>query len=124
MPVKLVDIPDETDINCITLKWKVPHNNGAPITKYTIYKRTVNEGSTEMAWDEIPVSRLVRSYNMKLEKGKAYEFQVTATNMCGEGLKGKQDVKKIMVLGEITSHFRVAFSLSFKTSLTHGHRHN
>ncbi len=103
MPVELVDIPAETNIGEITLKWRTPQNNGAAITKYTIYKRTVNESSTEMAWEKIPVnSGSVCSYNIKLEKGKKYEFKVPATNKCGEGLKrkGDWDIKSVMVLGK------------------------
>ena len=85
----------------ITIKWNEPQNNGAPVTQYAVYQRTVSDDRTPRDWNTINVitDPLDRHVAVKLEKGKNYEFVVTATNRFGESLKEGEKVKKIVVLG-------------------------
>ena len=85
----------------ITIKWNEPQNNGAPITKYTVYQRTVSDDGTPRDWNAINVitDPHDRQVAVKLEKGKNYEFVVTATNRFGESLKEGGKIKTIVVLG-------------------------
>ena len=41
MPVQLLDVPEKIDKCDFPLKWKEGSDNGLPITKYTVYQRTV-----------------------------------------------------------------------------------
>lgn len=105
MPVPLVDLPDEINmrnISEVTLKWKKPQDNGAVITKYTVYKRTVNEGYPEMPWEQIhDTDSECYTHVLRLERANTYEFKVTATNRCGEGPRGREITKRVTVLGKI-----------------------
>ena len=92
--VEIEDLTAETTKDTITLKWKEPDNNGKEITQYTVYQRIVTDDK-QGEWTVIKkvTDVSVRELEVKLEKGKVYEFAITATNEYGEGLK--QDVKKI-----------------------------
>ena len=90
----------ETDKVNITLRWKEAENNGAPITKYTVYRRTINEDGTAQEWIKLNVrDPSDRKVVVILQKGKVYEFVVTATNSFGEGGKDEEKIGKITVLG-------------------------
>ena len=86
--VKIDDLPGETTDNTITLKWKEPESNGKVITMYTVYQREVTDGKVGQ-WTEIKKIRDVsmRELKIALERGKVYQFAITATNELGESLK-------------------------------------
>ena len=85
----------------VTIKWNESQNNGASITQYTVYQRTVSDDGTPRKWYTLYVMKdpSDRKVAVKLEKGKNYEFLVTATNRFGESLKKGENIKKIVVLG-------------------------
>ena len=89
--VEIYDLPTEATEDTITLKWKEPDNNGKEITQYTVYQRVVTDDK-EGAWTVIKkiTDVTVRELAVKLEKGKVYEFAITATNEDGEGLKQEE----------------------------------
>ena len=86
--VKIDDLPGETTDNKITLKWKEPESNGKVIIMYTVYQRVVTDGKLGQ-WTEISEIRdvSVRELKIALERGKVYQFAITATNELGESLK-------------------------------------
>ena len=92
--MEIDDLPSETTEDTITLRWKEPDNNGKEITQYTVYQRIVTDGK-KGAWTVIKniTEVTVRELEVKLEKGKVYEFAITATNEVGESLK--QDEARI-----------------------------
>ena len=98
---KITDLPTEVKNVNITLKWKEAENNGAPITQYTVYRRTVREDGTSLNW--IKIKEITNTSDRKVvvnfEKGKEYELVVTATNRFGEGGKEERKIRKIKVLG-------------------------
>ena len=98
---EITDLPATTKAVVITLKWKEAENNGAPIIQYTVYRRTVLENGTSLNW--INITEITDMTNRKvvvnLEKGKEYEFVVSATNSFGEGGKEEKKIRKIKVLG-------------------------
>ena len=98
---EITDLPKETRDVEITVKWKEAENNGALITRYTVYRRTVREDSTSFGW--IKIKEITDTSDRKafvhLENGKEYELVVTATNMFGEGRKEEGKIRKITVLG-------------------------
>ena len=98
---EITDLPAETKDGEITLKWKEAENNGAPITQYTVYRRTVREDGTSLNWTKIKeiTDTSDRKVVVNLEKGKEYEFVVTAKNSFGEGGKEERRIRKIKVLG-------------------------
>ena len=98
---EITDLPNETKDVKITLKWREAENNGAPITQYTVYQRTVREDGTSFSWIKIKeiTDTSDRKVVVNLEKGKEYELVVTATNMFGEGRKEEGKIRKITVLG-------------------------
>ena len=98
---EITDLPEETKDVKITLKWKEAKNNGASITKYTVYQRTVHEDGTPLDWIKIEeiADTSTRKVAVNLEKGKEYEFVVTATNEFGEGRKEERKIRRIKVLG-------------------------
>ena len=97
------DAPDpvffEVDVNDdeVTLKWKEPENNGAAITQYSIYQRIVNDEEWTMVADINDISK--REFVVRVEKGKQYEFVVTATNKYGESLKTKERIETVNIEG-------------------------
>ena len=98
---EIVGLPPQTKDTKVTIKWNVPQNNGAFITQYNVYQRTVNGDGPPMDWKEIGGRKnpLIREVNVTLEKGEDYEFLVTATNKFGESWKDVEKIKKIVVLG-------------------------
>ena len=95
--VEIYDLPAEATEDTITLKWKVPANNGKEITQYTVYQRIVTDGQ-QGAWTVIKKIKdaSVRELKVKLEKGEVYEFAITATNEDGEGLKQDEtNIKRV-----------------------------
>ena len=86
--VEIDELPDETTDDTITLKWKEPESNGKVITMYTVYQRVVTDGKVEQ-WTIIKeISDVsVRELKIALERGKVYQFAITATNELGESLK-------------------------------------
>ena len=99
---EITDLPAETKDVKFTLKWKEAENNGAPITQYTVYRRTVREDGTSLNW--IKVKEITDTSDRTVvvsnfEKGKEYELVVTATNSFGEGGKEERKIRKIKVLG-------------------------
>ena len=55
---------------------------------YTVYQRVVTDGKVGQ-WTEIKKIRgvSVREFKLTLERGKVYQFAITATNELGESLK-------------------------------------
>ena len=97
MPVQLQDVLDKIDKSDFLLKWKETRDNGAPITKYTVYQRTVNGYAEVQPWKGI-YSTLDHEYHvLNLERGEVYEFKVTATNEVGEGSEDEQYFKNVKV---------------------------
>ena len=98
---EITGLPAETNNVNITLKWKEAENNGAPITWYTVYRRTVREDGTSLNWIKIKniTDTSDRKVVVNFEKGKEYELVVTATNSFGEGRKEEGQIRKIKVLG-------------------------
>ena len=89
--VEVDKLPDETTDDTITLKWKEPESNGKVITMYTVYQRVVTDGKVGQ-WREIKKIRgvSVRELKITLERGKVYQFAITATNELGESLKQEE----------------------------------
>ena len=65
-----------------------------------MYKR-VHEDGTSLNWIKIEeiTDTSDRKVIVNLEKGKAYDIVVTATNKFGEGGKEEGKIRKIMVFG-------------------------
>ena len=65
-----------------------------------MYKRTVRDDSTLEEWTKLKVITdvSIRFVTAKLEKGKTYEFVVTAANKFGESFKEEEMIKRIKVL--------------------------
>ena len=99
MPVQLLDVPDKIDKCDFLLKWKETRDNGAPITKYTVYHRAVNGNGAVQPWKrkDIPLTFLQQYHVCNLERGELYEFKVTATNKNGEGDEDRQQFRKVKV---------------------------
>ena len=86
--VHIEAVPFEITEDRVTLKWTAPKDNGAVITEYTVYRREVNEDGSRSVWEGEATGRGVLQHEVfGLESGKMYEFQVTATNRCGESTK-------------------------------------
>ena len=79
----------------IILKWKEPNDNGAAISQYSIYQRFMNDEQWRKAGSITDVNK--HEYVVDIEKGKEYEFVVTATNKYGESSK-EETIKRIKVL--------------------------
>ena len=100
----LSDVPTAVNVkavskdNEITLTWEEPEDNGAAITKSSVYQGLVDDKQ----WGKLAsiTDTKKREYVIKVEKektGKEYEFTVTATNKYGESPKA--NIAKIEVLG-------------------------
>ena len=101
--VEIDDLPGETTDDTITLKWKEPESNGKVITMYTVYQRVVTDGKVGQ-WTEIKKIRdfSVRELKITLERGKVYQFAITATNELGESLKqDKANIQKVKAEGSM-----------------------
>ena len=105
------DVPDpvvfEANVNDdeVTLKWKEPENNGANITQYSIYQRIGNDEQWTMVTVINDISK--REFVVRVEKGKQYEFVVTATNKYGESLKNKDRIQTVDVNGSTLLKMRM-----------------
>ena len=100
--VELINIPREVKDNTITLKWNAPENYGRRIEQYTVYRRLVVD-SKPGEWIEVKIITdvSVREFTVELEKGKEYEFVVTATNVHGESKIEEGNIKRVMAKGGI-----------------------
>ena len=101
--VEIDELPDETTEDTITLKWKEPESNGKVITMYTVYKRVVTDGKVGQ-WTIIKeISDVsVRELKITLERGKVYQFAITATNELGESLKQeKANIQQVKAEGSM-----------------------
>ena len=98
---ELIDVPKEVKGDEVILSWSEPPNNGADVTQYTVYQRTVSEDGTTGDWTQLKIITDVsaRKYVVKVEEGKEYEFVVTATNRFGEGLKEEGKIQRVKVVG-------------------------
>ena len=90
--VEVDELPDETTDDTITLKWKEPESNGKDIIMYTVYQRVVTDGKVGQ-WTIIrKIENVsVRESKITLERGKVYQFAITATNELGESLKQEDE---------------------------------
>ena len=86
--VEMDELPGETTDDTIILKWKEPESNGKIIIMYTVYQKVVTDGKVGQ-WTIIQnISDVsVRELKITLERGKVYQFAITATNELGESLK-------------------------------------
>ena len=101
--VEIDELPGETTDDTITLKWKEPERNGKVITMYTVYQRVVIDGKVGQ-WTEIKKIRdvSVRELKIALERGKVYQFAITATNELGESLKQeKANIQQVKAEGSM-----------------------
>ena len=101
--VEIDELPGETTDDTITLKWKEPESNGKVITMYTVYQRVVTDGKVGQ-WTEIKKIRdvSVRELKIALERGKVYQFAITATNELGESLKQeKANIQQVKAEGSM-----------------------
>ena len=107
--VELNDIPSEVTDNTITLKWSAPENYGNKIKQYTVYKRMVIDGKPR-EWIKVKTIKdvSVKEWTVELEKGKEYEFVVTATNAHGESKIEESNIKRVMAKGGIF-HTKVVY---------------
>ncbi|KAJ7371875.1 hypothetical protein OS493_022596 [Desmophyllum pertusum] len=98
--VETSDIPCEVTDSTITLKWSEPQSYGREITQYTVYQRIVTDGKPG-EWDELKTITdvSVRELKVELEKGKVYEFVITATNVHGESLIEEGKLKRVKAIG-------------------------
>ena len=101
--VEIDELPDETTDDTITLKWKEPESNGKVITMYTVYQRVVTDrkvGKWTIIKEISDVS--VRELKIALERGKVYQFAVTATNELGESPKQeKANIQQVKAEGSM-----------------------
>ena len=101
--VEIDQLPDETTDDTITLKWKEPESNGKVIIMYTVYQRVVTDGKVEQ-WTIIKeISDVsVRELKITLERGKVYQFAITATNELGESPKQeKANIQQVKAEGSM-----------------------
>ena len=101
--VEIDKLPGETTNDTITLKWKKPESNRKVITMYTVYQRVVTDGKVG-PWTEIRRIRdvSVRELKIPLERGKVYQFAITATNELGESLKQeKANIQQVKTEGSM-----------------------
>ena len=101
--VEIDELPGETTEDTITLKWREPESNGEVITMYTVYQRVVTDGKVGQ-WTVIRKIRdvSVRELKIPLERGKVYQFAVTATNELGESLKQeKANIQQVKAEGSM-----------------------
>ena len=83
---EITDLPAKTKNGNVTLKWKEAENNGAPIIQYTVYRRPVRKDGTSLNWIKIKeiTDTSDRKVVVNLEKGKEYEFVVSAREKSGK----------------------------------------
>ena len=101
--VEIDKLPGETTDDTIILKWKEPESNGKVITMYTVYQRVVTDGKVGQ-WTEVRRIRdvSVRELKITLERGKVYQFAITATNELGESLRQeKANIQQVKTEGSM-----------------------
>ena len=101
--VEIDQLPDETTDDTITLKWKEPESNGKVIIMYTVYQRVVTDGKVGQ-WTVIRKIKnvSVRESKIALERGKVYQFAITATNELGESLKQEEaNIQQVKAEGSV-----------------------
>ena len=101
--VEIDKLPGETTDDTIILKWKEPESNGKVITMYTVYQRVATDGKVGQ-WTEVRRIRdvSVRELKITLERGKVYQFAITATNELGESLKQeKANIQQVKTEGSM-----------------------
>lgn len=98
MPVELTNVPSFVNSREITLKWKKPNDNGAPITGYMVYQRTVSQDGEKSDWQLVGQTSDCK-YRIRLERGQKLDFIITAENKCGESLKNEENTKRVEVSG-------------------------
>ena len=101
--VEIDELPGETADDTVTLKWREPESNGKVITMYTVYQRVVTDGKVGQ-WTVIRRMRdvSVRELKIALERGKVYQFAITATNELGESLiQEKAKIQQVKAQGSI-----------------------
>ena len=101
--VEIDELPGETTEDTITLKWKEPESNGKVIIMYTVYQRVVTDGKVGQ-WTVIRKIKnvSVRELKITLERGKVYQFAITATNELGESLKQeKANIQQVKAEGSM-----------------------
>ena len=101
--VEIDKLPGETTDDTITLKWKEPESNGKVIIMYTVYQRVVTDGKVGQ-WTVIRKIKnvSVRESKIALERGKVYQFAITATNELGESLKQEEaNIQQVKAEGSV-----------------------
>ena len=101
--VEMDELLGETTDDTVTLKWKEPESNGRVITMYTVYQRVVTAGKVGQ-WTVIKEIRdvSVRELKIALERGKVYQFAITATNDLGESQKQERaNIQQVKTEGSI-----------------------
>ena len=101
--VQIDELLGETADDTVTLKWREPESNGKVITMYTVYQRVVTDGKVGQ-WIVIRKIRdvSVRELKIALERGKVYQFAITATNELSESLKQeKAKIQQVKAQGSI-----------------------
>ena len=98
---QIIDVPPEVQSDEVTLKWTNPSSNGAEITQYIVYIRSVTNNDTVEDWRKLEViyDVSIHEYVVTLNKGQQYDVVLTATNKYGESLKEQHNIKRIRVLG-------------------------
>ena len=99
MPVKLINVDPIVDKCDMVLKWREPQDNGAPITRYHVYRRIAKRGGTPQSWTKIHSAsgRVFEYHVFHLERGTEYDFKVTAENKIGEGRDEESHSKRVKV---------------------------
>ena len=100
MPVELTDVPSFVNSSEIMLKWRKPNDNGAPITGYMVYQKTVSQDGVKSDWQLVGQTSDFK-YRIRLERGQKLDFIITAKNKCGESLKNEENAKRVEVSGMI-----------------------
>ena len=101
MPVELINVPSVVNSNQITLEWRKPTDNGAAITGYTVYQRTVGEYGAISDWQFVADTSNCK-YVIILDRGQKLDLMVTAKNRCGESLKNEENAKRVEVSGFVS----------------------
>jgi len=93
------------------LRWRKPNDNGANITRYTVYQRVVSEDADTSDWQLTKLNASVCEYVIHVERGKKYDFIVTATNKCGESEKNEGNAKRVDVSGMFSLYIICSYVL-------------
>ncbi|XP_022804171.1 fibroblast growth factor receptor 3-like isoform X2 [Stylophora pistillata] len=106
--VEIYGLPSETTDDEITLKWKEPEDNGKEIIQYTLYQRLVTNGKLG-EWTVVRkiMEVSINELTVKLERGKVYEFTITATNQLGESLVDETKIKRLKLV-DLQNNNRIA----------------